>query len=122
MARMKLTPKKADGRKTLIIKTQAKGHAMQATDEEAPPTPGEIKRRKMEAEKLEEVGRSPVSLFIQHLAQMAVEARPSTFGWEAASQKEVLTDHRGQGSPEGIPTGQESEEAPEEAAGYSGYP
>ena len=58
MARMKLTPQKPDGRKTLNIKTQAEVHAMPVPDKEAPPIPGEIERRKVEAEKLEEVGRS----------------------------------------------------------------
>ena len=58
-------------------------------DVDAPPTPGEIERRRAESEKLEEVGRSPESLPTWHLAQMAVEARPSMSGGEELARRKL---------------------------------
>ena len=57
--------------------------------EEAPPTPGEIERRKVEAEKLVEMGRSPESFPTQQLAQMAAEAGTSTLGGEEPARRKL---------------------------------
>ena len=54
---------------------------------ESPLGPEEIIRRI--AESLEEVGRSPQSLPTQMLAQMAVEAGPSTSGREEPAHKKL---------------------------------
>ena len=46
-------------------------------------------RRVVEAEWLEEVGRSPQSLPTQQLAQMATEAGPSMLGGEEPARKRL---------------------------------
>ena len=56
-------------------------------DVEASPTAGEMERGKVEAEKLEEVGRLPLSSPTQQLAQMAAEAKPSMSGGEELAKK-----------------------------------
>ena len=56
---------------------------------EAPPTLGEMERRRVEAEKLEEVGRLPESLPTQQLAQMAAKAGPSMSGGEEPARKKL---------------------------------
>ena len=68
MARTKKRPRMGDGRKALQVRTWAEVHVEPVEPPalveppvpgvEAPPTPGEIERRRAEAEKLEEVGRS----------------------------------------------------------------
>ena len=58
-----------------------------------------------EARRLEDVGRSLSSLPTWQLAQMAVEAGPSTLG-----QEEALTDCGRQSPPEGIPPGWKGKE------------
>ena len=85
-------PRKGDERETQKVKTQAKVHAAPVEspapaeppvpDVEAPPTPGEMERRRVDVEKLEEMGRSPESSPTQQLVQMAAEAGPSTSGRE----------------------------------------
>ena len=77
-----MTPQKGDKSKVLRVRRWAEVLAALAPIQEAPPTPGEMERRKMEAEKLGEVGRLPVSSLIQQLTQMATEARPSMLGVE----------------------------------------
>ena len=84
MARTKMTPQKGEVKKTL-----AEVHATPVPDEEAPPTSGKIERRKVEAAKLEEVGRSLESLPTQQLAQMAAEAGPSTLGGEEPASRKL---------------------------------
>ena len=80
-------------------------------DVEASPTLSEIERRRAEAETLEEVGRSLELSLTQQLDQMAAEAGPSMLGGEDTARRKLMTDHGKQGSPEGIPEGQKSEEA-----------
>ena len=58
-------------------------------DVEAPPTPGEMERRKVEAARSEEVGRLPESSPTQQLDQMAVEARPSMLGGEEPARRKL---------------------------------
>ena len=104
MARTKVTPRKADEQKTKKVKTRTEVHAAPVDppvlaeppvpDVETPPTPSEIERRRAEAEKLEEVRRSPeLSLTWQfrwlwrlgHLHQMG-RSEPegsSDWPWEA---------------------------------------
>ena len=72
MARTKIMPRKGEEGKIQKVKTWAEVHAAPVEppmpakptvpDVEDPPTPGEMEGRKMEAEKLEEVGRSLESL------------------------------------------------------------
>ena len=71
------------------IKMWAEVYTMPAPDEEAPPMSGEIERRKVEAGKLEEVGRLLESSSSQQLAQMAVEAGPSTLGGEEPARRKL---------------------------------
>ena len=59
------------------------------SDVEAPPIPGKMERRKVEAEKLEEVRRLLESSPTQQLAQMAAEAGPSTLGREEPARKKL---------------------------------
>ena len=54
-----------------------------------PPDQDKMKRRVVEAEWLEEVGRLPQSLPTQKLAQMAGEAGPSTSGGEEPARKKL---------------------------------
>ena len=68
---------------------------------EASPTQSALEKTVEEAEKLEQVRRSPESSPTQQLAQMAAEAGPSTLG--GTSQEEAPTYCGRQGSPEGIP-------------------
>ena len=92
MARTKIIPRKGEEGKTWRVKTWAEVHAAPVEpplpveppvpDVGAPPTPGELERRKVEAEKLEEVRRSLGLLPTQQLAQMAAEAGLSTLGGE----------------------------------------
>ena len=89
MARMKLTPWKGEGRKTLRVRTQTEVHAVPKPVEEAPPTPGEIERRKVGAEKLEKVGRLLESSPTQQLAQVAAEARQSMSGREEPARRKL---------------------------------
>ena len=89
MARMKLTPQKGDGRKVLRVRTWEEAHAEWAPVEEAPLTPGKIERRKVEAEKLEVVGRLLESLPTQQFAHMAAEARPSMSGGEDPARRKL---------------------------------
>ena len=57
--------------------------------EEAPPTLGEVERRKIEARKLEEVGRLLELSPTQQLAQMATEAGPSMLGGKEPARKKL---------------------------------
>ena len=86
---MKKTPQMGKGRKALKIKKKAEVHAMLAPDEEAPPTTGKIERRKVEAKKLEEVGRSLELSPTWQLAQMAVEDGLSTLGREEPARRKL---------------------------------
>ena len=88
-ARMKLTQQKGEGRMTLKIKMWAEVHAALAPDEEAPHMPSKIERKKVEAEKLEEVGRLPESSPTKQLAQMAVETGPSIPGGEELARRKL---------------------------------
>ena len=56
---------------------------------EAPPQAEDIMKWIVEAEQLEGVGRSPSSLLTQQLAQMAVEAGPSTLGGEEPVRRKL---------------------------------
>ena len=68
MARMKITPRKEEKGKTRKVKTRVEMHAMPAEPpalaeppvptKEAPPILGKVERRRVEASRLEEVGRS----------------------------------------------------------------
>ena len=58
-------------------------------DAEAPPTLGKMERRKVEAEKLAEVGRLLELSPTWQLAQMAAEARPSMSGREELARKKL---------------------------------
>ena len=58
-------------------------------DVEAPPTLSKTEKRRAEVEKLEELGRSPESSPTQQLAQMAVEAGPSTSGREEPARRKL---------------------------------
>ena len=89
MARMKMTPQKREGRKTLRVRMWVEVHIALAPAEEAPPTPGEIEGMKVEAEKLEEVGRSPELSPTQQLGQMAAEAGPSTLDGEELNRRKL---------------------------------
>ena len=60
-----------------------------AHKEEAPQTLGEMEKRRAEAEKLEDIGRSLESSPTQQLAQMAVEAGPSMLGGEEPARKKL---------------------------------
>ena len=75
------------------VRTQAEIHAVLAEPpvpvKEAPPTPGKMERRKVEEEKLEDVGKSLELLPTQQLAKMAVEARPSTSGGKVLARKKL---------------------------------
>ena len=57
--------------------------------QETPLDQDKMKRRVAEAEQLDEVGRSPQLLPTQQLAQMAVEARPSTLGVKEPARKKL---------------------------------
>ena len=99
MAKMKKTPRMGEGRKALQVQTRAEVHVKPVgppalveppvPDVEAPPTPSEMERRRAEAEKLEEVGRSLESSLTQQFAQMAVEAGPSMLGGEELARRKL---------------------------------
>ena len=99
MARTKKMPQMGEGRKALQVKTWAEVQAAPVKppvpaeppvpDVEATPTPGEIERRRMESEKLEEAERSLESSPTQQLAQMAVETGPSTSGGEEPAKRKL---------------------------------
>ena len=61
----------------------------QVPDVKVPPTPGEVERRTVEAEKLGEVGRSWELTPTQQLAQMAVDAGPSMSGEEELARRKL---------------------------------
>ena len=99
MARMKKMPWMGEGWKALEIKTWTEVHVAPvelpalaeppAPDLEAPHTLGETERRRVEVEKLEEVGRSTELSSTQQLFQMAAEARPSTLGGEGPARRKL---------------------------------
>ena len=70
----------------------------------------EAERWVEEAKRLEDLGRSPSLLPTQQLAQMAVEARPSTSGVEDPARRKLPTNCGRQSPPEGIPTGWKGKE------------
>ena len=85
----KTGPQNREGRKALRVTTWAEVHAALALIEEASPTPSEIERRRVEVEKLEEVGRSPESSPTKQLAQMAAEVRPFMSGGEELARRKL---------------------------------
>ena len=113
MTRTKVTPKKErEGRTVLCTKAERARIAKKVREEKVekkkgPPSPvhhpspakkpspmreveqmmGEAERQVEKARWLEEVGRSPLSLPTQQLAQMAAEAGPSVLGEEPAKGK-----------------------------------
>ena len=136
MARMKLTPKKGkEERKVLQPKKDREELAARGRRPLSPvhypsparkPSPArEVEKMLEEAERgveearwLEDVGRSPLSLPTQQLAQIAAEASPSGFGG-GASLAETLTYHGRQSPPEGISPGWKSKEDQEVPAWHS---
>ena len=84
---------------------------------ETPPSQEEIIKRIEEAEQLGQVGRSLQSSPTWQLAQMAVEARPSTLGGEEPVHKKLWPTVGGKAPPEGILAGCTTEEAPKVLAG-----
>ena len=74
----------------------------------------EAEKQVEEARRLEDVGRFPLLSPSQQLAQMAVEAGPSTSGQEGA-----LTYCGRQSPPEGIPPGWKGQEDQEVLAWHS---
>ena len=84
-------PKKGEKGRTFIT------HASPISSTRNPPGAGEIMKHIVEVEQLEKVGRLPQSLPTQQLAQMAVEARPSTFGGEEPARKKLQLTEGGQG-------------------------
>ena len=56
---------------------------------QTPPGAEEIMKRIVEAEQLEEVGRSPLSLPTQQLALIAVEVGPSMSGGKELARKKL---------------------------------
>ena len=92
-------PRKGKEGMTWKVKTQVEVHAAPVEppalakppvpDVEAPPTLGEMERRKVETEKLEEVRRSPELSLTQQVAQMDAEAGPSTLGGEEPARKKL---------------------------------
>ena len=89
------------------------GEAEKALIPGAPPTPAkeapvqaeDIMRRITEVEQLEGVGRSPSLLPSQQLAQMAVEAGPSTVGGEEPARRKLHLTVGGKAPQKGIPPG-----------------
>ena len=65
------------------------------------------------------VGRSPLSLLTQQLAQMAAEAGPSMSGKEETARRKLQMTMRGKVPPEGIPPSWKSEEDQEVLAWHS---
>ena len=84
-----MTPWMGESRKALRIKIWAEVHAVLAPDDKAPQIPGEIARKKVEAEKLEVVGRLPQLSPTQQLAQMVVEAGPTMSGGEELARRKL---------------------------------
>ena len=74
-----------------------------------------------EANRLVEVGPSPLLLPTQQLAQMAAEAGPSALGEEPAQRKSHPTIG-GKGPMEGVPEGRKGQEAQEVLAWHSCHP
>ena len=110
MARMKITPKKDERgwerwvlwsrevRRMLAEKGWRPASPVHHPSPARKPSPTrEEERKKMEeadrwveeARRLEDVGRSPLSLPTQQLAQMAVEARPSASGEEEPARRKL---------------------------------
>ena len=102
MARMKVTLMKGDDRKAQKIRMRVEVHAVPAEPpapvEEAPPTPGKMERRKVEAKKLEDIRRLLELSPTQQLAQMTAEARASTSGREEPARKKLQLTVRGKAS------------------------
>ena len=99
MVRTKIIPRKGEEGKTQKVKTWVEVHAAPVEppmpveppvpDVETPQILVEMERRKVEAEKLEEVGRLPELLPTWQFAQMAAEARPSMLGGEEPARKKI---------------------------------
>ena len=101
MVRTKVTPRKGEKGVTWVLRTRVAVYMgekekrpsssihLPSTAQEAPPEAGEIMGRIAEAEQLEGVERSPLSLPTWQLSQMAVEARPSKSGGEEPACKKI---------------------------------
>ena len=99
MAKTKVTPRKGQQRKARKVKTQVEVHVAPTEPpalaeppvptEKAPPTPGKVERRRVEARKLEKVGRLLESFPTQQLAQMATEAGLSISGGKELARKKL---------------------------------
>ena len=130
MARMKITPRKGEQGKARWVRAWAEVHAVPGESpalaeppvptKEAPQTPGEVERRRVEMSKLEELGRSPELSPTQQLAQMAEEATPSMSGGEELARKKLQPIGGGKAPRKEFLEGQKSTEALEVLAGDSG--
>ena len=99
MAQVKVTRRKGKQRKARKVKTWAEVHVapteppawveLPVPTDEAPPTPGEVERRRVEARKLEEVRRSLELSPTKQLAQMTTEAGPSMSEGEEQARKKL---------------------------------
>ena len=136
MARTKPTPKKGkEERKVLQPKKDREELAARGRRPLSPvhhpsparkPSPArEVEKMLEEAERgveearwLEDVGRSPLSLPTQQLAQIAAEARPSALGEEPVWRK-LQPTMGGKAPPEGISPGWKSKEDQEVPAWHS---